>query len=136
MKNAALVGIAYILAPFLGPTLGPLIGAYVIHQYEDWRWVVWVVLCIMAPVGVALLFMKETSKSRILHLRVKTRGGHVEEKKPAEVASTITKAVLRPLHMCIIEVGSPSSWLRSSSKFTLYSRYPSFWVFTPRTALP
>lgn len=104
MKNAALVGIAYILAPFLGPTLGPLIGAYVIHQYNDWRWVVWVVLCILAPVGVAMLFMKETSKSRILYLRAKKRGAHIVEKDFDQVASTIGRAMLRPLHMCTMEV--------------------------------
>lgn len=98
------MGVVYILAPFMGPTLGPLIGAYVIQQYTDWRWVVWVVLCIMAPVGVALLFMKETSKSRIHHLRAIKRGGHVEKRSSAETAREIGKAMLRPLHMCMVEV--------------------------------
>lgn len=108
--DAGRVTVSYIIAPFLGPTLGPLIGAYCIAQYDnDWRWAIWAVLCILAPVGVSLVFMKETSKKQILAARAKARG----EGKP--VVSTVSKsararevgaAMLRPLHMCAVEVSN------------------------------
>lgn len=105
MKDAGKVSVAYILAPFLGPTLGPLIGAYILHQYHNkWQWVVWVILCILAPVGIAIAFMKETSKDRILYLRAKKRGLIIHKESLSDTAKKIGKGLLRPLHMCVFEV--------------------------------
>ncbi|KAK3985092.1 polyamine transporter 4 [Cladorrhinum sp. PSN332] len=106
MKSAGRVGIFYILAPFLGPTLGPLIGAYILGQHNnDWKWSIWVILCILAPLTPGFLMMKETSKDIILQQRAKKRGTADFEKHESfgiELGK-IGRAVLRPLHMCAIE---------------------------------
>ncbi|MCJ1351239.1 MAG: hypothetical protein MMC33_001222 [Icmadophila ericetorum] len=103
-KDAGRVGLSYILAPFLGPTLGPLIGAYVIAEYgNDWKFAIWVVLIILAPVGLAIAFMQETSKSRILYLRAKRLGSHLNAESKSVVMKKIGKAMLKPLHMCLFE---------------------------------
>ncbi|KAI2601820.1 MFS general substrate transporter [Hypoxylon sp. NC1633] len=103
-RDAGRVGVPYILAPFLGPSLGPLIGAYVLEQYnDDWRWSIWVLLCILAPVALTLPMMKETSKSRILYLRYKKRGYTSLNMTAASQTKTIQRGLLRPLHMAVSE---------------------------------
>jgi MFS family permease len=105
LANAGRFGVLYILAPFLGPTIGPLIGAYIIGQYNnDWKYAVWVVLFILAPISVSILFMKETSKKRILSLRAKRRGTMLSHVESSISWESIGKAMLRPLHMCFLEV--------------------------------
>jgi MFS family permease len=104
-RDAGRVGVPYILAPFLGPSLGPLIGAYVLDQYEqNWKWSIWVVLCILAPAALTLPFMRESSKSRILYLRHKrSRHGPIEMTTASRMR-TIKLGLLRPLHMAVFEV--------------------------------
>ncbi|KAE9366894.1 putative polyamine transporter 4 [Stipitochalara longipes BDJ] len=96
----------FILSPFLGPSLGPLIGAYTISEYNnDWRYAMWVIMIIAAPIAVASLFMKETSPKRILFLRQKKLG----IQPPHQAGDTrillrkLREAFLRPLHMMLIE---------------------------------
>lgn len=104
-KDAGRVGVPYILAPFLGPSLGPLIGAYALEQYgNDWRWSIWVVLCILAPVALTLPLMKETSKNRILYLRHKKHGHGSLGMTASSRIKTIQRGLLRPLHMAVFEV--------------------------------
>ena len=104
-KDAGRVGLSYILAPFLGPTLGPLIGSYVVAEYgNEWKFAVWVDLMILAPVGFAIVFMQETSKSRILYLRAKRHGRNLSTDSNSVMMKKIGKAMLKPLHMCIFEV--------------------------------
>jgi MFS family permease len=105
-RDSGLAGLTYILAPFLGPTIGPLVGAYIVDQYDNnWKFSIWVILFIAAPVAVAILLMKETSKARIQYLKAKKRGENIVTEKPeVSVASAIGKAMLRPLHMCLLEV--------------------------------
>ena len=93
------------MAPFLGPTLGPLVGAYIIAQYDNnWKYAIWVILMICAPVAVAILFMQETSKSRILYLKAKNSGRVLSVENNVPVWKKIGEAILRPLHMCFLEV--------------------------------
>ncbi|TVY39814.1 Polyamine transporter [Lachnellula subtilissima] len=96
----------FILSPFLGPSLGPLIGAYIIAEYnENWRFSLWVIMFIAAPILVASLFMQETYKPRILYLRHKARG----EKIPHKTGDTrlllrkLRTAFLRPINMMLFE---------------------------------
>lgn len=105
-QNAGRVALTYILAPFLGPSLGPLIGAYIIAQYDyDWKYSIWVILILCAPVGLAICFMQETSKKRILYLRAKKRGEQsIAEQSQAPKLTKVKEAMLRPLHMCLFEV--------------------------------
>jgi len=54
-----------------------------------------------------MVFMKETSKSRILYLRAKKCGDQTfVEKDEVPVLKQIWRAILRPLHMCLFEVCS------------------------------
>ncbi|KAK0641737.1 putative polyamine transporter 4 [Cercophora newfieldiana] len=111
-QQAGRVAVGYILAPFLGPSVGPLIGAYALAQYgNDWKWAVWVVLCILAPVGVAILFMEETSKRVILERRARKVG----------------KAMLRPLYMCAVEPLSLLLGLYTSYSFAMVFSF--FWSY-------
>ena len=105
-KDAGRVGLSYILAPFLGPTLGPLIGAYIISEYDnDWKYGIWVILMILAPIGVAILFMQETSRSRILELQAKKLGSQVSPPAKGPAAwRKIAVSMLKPLRMCLFEV--------------------------------
>lgn len=65
-KAGGLARLLFICGPFLGPSLGPLAGAYAMHEYDgDRRWTQWVVALICAPTWILILFMKETSDSRI-----------------------------------------------------------------------
>jgi MFS family permease len=99
----------FIMSPFLGPTLGPIIGAYIIKEYHnDWRYSIWVVMMIAAPVAVAAAFMQETFKPRILYLRQKKRGVDTLLKdgdtKFRLVIRKLGEGFYRPLHMVSIEV--------------------------------
>ncbi|KAL6791122.1 major facilitator superfamily domain-containing protein [Trichoderma sp. SZMC 28013] len=65
-KAGAMVSLLFICGPFFGPSLGPLVGAYIMDEYDgDWRWTQWVVALIGAPIWILILFMKETSDSRV-----------------------------------------------------------------------
>lgn len=97
----------FIMAPFLGPALGPLTGAYIISEYHNnWRYSMWVIMMIAAPVPIMALFMSETSHSRILYLRQKKQGVKV----PHQTGDTrlllrkLQAAFIRPLHMMFVEV--------------------------------
>jgi MFS family permease len=99
----------FILSPFLGPTLGPIIGAYIINEYHnDWRYSIWVVMIIAAPVAVAAAFMQETFKPRILYLRQNKPGVETPLKasdtKFRLVIRKLSEGLYRPLHMVSIEV--------------------------------
>ncbi|KAH8598082.1 putative polyamine transporter 4 [Bisporella sp. PMI_857] len=96
----------YIMAPFLGPALGPLTGAYVIDQYHNnWRYSMWVIMMIAAPIAIMALFMKETSASRILYLRAKKAGLTQAHAKGDThlLLSKLRTALLRPFHMMFVE---------------------------------
>lgn len=104
-KYRGKAALSFIMAPFLGPSLGPLIGAYIISEYHDWRFSMWVVLFIAAPIAVASVFMQETLESRILYLREKKRGSKVEHQSGDTrlLVRKLAKAFTVPLHMMLIE---------------------------------
>jgi MFS family permease len=96
----------YIMAPFLGPALGPLTGAYIISEYHnDWRWSMWVVMIIAAPIALMALFMSETASFRILYLRQKKAGKKVAHQSgdTAILLHKLRIAFTRPLHMMFVE---------------------------------
>lgn len=94
------------MAPFLGPVLGPTVGAYIISEYDNWRFSMWVVLFIAAPIGIASLFMKETLETRILYLREKKKGVKIihQTGDTRLLARKLFKAFIVPLHMMFVEV--------------------------------
>ncbi|KAH8816576.1 putative polyamine transporter 4 [Xylogone sp. PMI_703] len=96
----------FIISPFLGPVLGPLTGAYIIDQYDNnWRYSQWVIMMIAAPITIMTYCMKETSKSRILHLRNIKRGFNVKAQSGglSVALSKLKTATTRPLIMLTLE---------------------------------
>lgn len=105
-KSSGKAALGFVMAPFLGPALGPLTGAYIISEYNDnWRWSMWVVMIIGAPIFVISLFMKETSKTRILRLREKKVGGKIphQEGDTRLLLQNLKQGFVRPIHMMFIE---------------------------------
>ncbi|RKF64426.1 Polyamine transporter 4 [Erysiphe neolycopersici] len=98
--------LAFIMAPFLGPCLGPLIGAVIIkNRNYNWRWSMWIVLLIAIPVAIASLFLKETSKSRILYKKARlTVEKEVHKKGDMRLfLRKLRQALFRPCHMMLFE---------------------------------
>jgi len=96
----------YVMSPFLGPALGPLTGAYIIAEYHnDWRFSMWIILIIAAPIGVASCFMSETSKNRILYLRELKRTGKASYQRGDKrlLLRKLRQNFTRPLHMMFVE---------------------------------
>jgi MFS family permease len=96
----------YILSPFLGPALGPLTGAYIISQYDNnWRWSMWVIIIIAAPMILLSLLMQETSKHRILTLRKAAAGEKLihQSGDTARIIRSLRVAIMRPLDMMVRE---------------------------------
>lgn len=98
--------LAFIMAPFLGPCLGPLIGAYILkNRNYDWRWSMWIVLLIAAPVASASIFLQETSKSRILYKKARlTVERQAYQKGDLRLFfRKLRQALFRPCHMMLFE---------------------------------
>ncbi|OIW32633.1 MFS general substrate transporter [Coniochaeta ligniaria NRRL 30616] len=119
-KAGAMASLLFICGPFFGPSLGPLVGAYIMHDHHgDWRWTQWVVALIGAPTWVLILFMKETSDSRVVQAATKRSGrfGTV-----SLVLSTLNAAVFRSMAMLTTEAIAFS--------LTLYTGYAYAVVFS------
>ncbi|QGA18471.1 hypothetical protein EYB26_006156 [Talaromyces marneffei] len=118
-KAGNLARLLFICGPFLGPSLGPLVGAYVMHKYHgDWRWTQWVIALIGAPTCIVILFMKETSDTRIEHDR--KYSGHFGTVKLA--FSTLNAAVSRSMRILTTEAIALS--------ITLYTGYAYAVIFS------
>ncbi|RDW67627.1 hypothetical protein BP6252_09023 [Coleophoma cylindrospora] len=105
-KHGGRAALFFILAPFLGPSLGPLTGAYIIHQYHNnWRFSLWLVLFIGAPLAVAAAFMQETSEARILELKGKARSSKSSRQAGGSrlLLQKLRIAIVRPLEMMFLE---------------------------------
>ena len=116
-KESGTAGLFFILGPFLGPTLGPLAGAYILNDHDaDWRWPLYLVVLIGAPVWVASLFMSETSAA--------WRSRHANpgaEKTSFTARDFARRAILRPSRMLFLDP--------ITSSLTVYSAYAYAMVF-------
>ncbi|KAG9249060.1 putative polyamine transporter 4 [Calycina marina] len=105
-SEAGRAALFYTIAPFLGPTLGPLTGAYIIDQYHnDWRYTIYVIMIIAAPIAFMACFMKETSGSRVLYLRSKNSMdtvAHIEDDTMLLICK-LKASLLRPVQMMFLE---------------------------------
>lgn len=86
-------------------------GAYIVNDFDngsDWRYSQWVLFIIAAPIVIAVPFMKETSKMRILFLRNKKRGIKVPTQKTSArvVLQKLYTAGRRPIDMMILEAST------------------------------
>ncbi|KAK4062661.1 uncharacterized protein Triagg1_9779 [Trichoderma aggressivum f. europaeum] len=118
-KAGAMVSLLFICGPFFGPSLGPLVGAYIMDEYHgDWRWTQWVVALIGAPIWILILFMKETSDSR-----VQVTANHSGRFSTVRLALSMLKAaVFRSMAMLTTEAIAFS--------LTLYTGYAYAVVFS------
>jgi MFS family permease len=119
---------------FLGPSLGPLIGGYTMQFHNDWRWIMWVMIMIAAPVGLAALPSRETSKKIILAKRAKQRGEQGPPKPPvgATIKLLLVVTLVRPLKMLIVEP-IVASWALYHSfvfgvLFAFFDSYPYVFI--------
>ncbi|KAI9690933.1 MAG: hypothetical protein M1822_008553 [Bathelium mastoideum] len=119
---------------FLGPSLGPLIGGYTMQFHNNWRWIMWVMILIAAPVGLAAIPARETYKKIILAKRAKARGEPAPPKPPvaATLKLLLVVTLVRPLKMLVVEP-IVASWALYHSfvfgvLFAFFDSYPL--VFT------
>jgi MFS family permease len=103
-KSGGTASLFFILGPFLGPTLGPLAGAYVMHDRgNDWRWTMWLLLIVGAPIWIGAIIMNETS-----HTILSRKYGYVKD-LPSEkalfaaAAEKIFIGIKRPTRMLCTE---------------------------------
>ena len=69
---------------------------------NDWRWSMWVVLAVAAPIYVAGVFMKETSKKKILKSRQQLLS--YDGKSPGmSVGTLVWISITRTIHMLLTE---------------------------------
>ncbi|ERS97529.1 hypothetical protein HMPREF1624_05698 [Sporothrix schenckii ATCC 58251] len=121
-KARGLATLLFIYGPFMGPSMGPLAGAYIMHEHGgDWRWTQWLIALIGAPIFVLILFMKETSTTRV------QGGGHNNKKKSwlgvaGQAVSLLQAAVVRSTTMLTTEAIAFS--------ITLYTGYAYAVVFS------
>ena len=114
----------------MGPVLGPVAGVYIIAEYNNnWRFALWMIVFIAAPIAVLSFFLKETYKLQILKDRACSRG-HPQPllTNRADAARRIIRvAFTRPVHMLLTEplVGFLTSYM-SFSYIVLVSFFGSF----------
>jgi MFS family permease len=65
-RGGGLAAVLITQMGFSGASIAPLVGGYIIQTRDDWRWTMWAVLMMTAPLLVAALCSKETSKKQIL----------------------------------------------------------------------
>ncbi|KAI4852304.1 putative MFS polyamine transporter [Aureobasidium sp. EXF-8845] len=103
-KSGGTASLFFILGPFLGPTLGPLAGAYIMHdRNNDWRWTMWLLLIVGAPVWIGAIIMNETS-----HTILMQRYGHmtIQSSDKGLIAAAMEKVFIgikRPTKMLCTE---------------------------------
>jgi MFS family permease len=103
-KSGGTASLFFILGPFLGPTLGPLAGAYIMHdRNNDWRWTMWLLLIVGAPIWIGAIIMNETS-----HTILMQRYGHViiqpsEKRLIAAAVEKVFIGIKRPTKMLCTE---------------------------------
>ncbi|THV71743.1 putative MFS polyamine transporter [Aureobasidium pullulans] len=103
-KSGGTASLFFILGPFLGPTLGPLAGAYILHdRNDDWRWTMWLLMIVGAPIWIGSIIMSETS-----HTILTQRYGYVQELASgkglfAAAAEKVLIGIKRPTKMLCTE---------------------------------
>lgn len=103
-KSGGTASLFFILGPFLGPTLGPLAGAYILHdRKDDWRWTMWLLMIVGAPIWIGSIIMSETS-----HTILTQRYGYVQELASgkglfAAAAEKVLIGIKRPTKMLCTE---------------------------------
>ncbi|TDZ28860.1 Polyamine transporter 4 [Colletotrichum spinosum] len=120
LGGGAGASLLFILGPFLGPTLGPLAGAYVLaDRGGDWRWTQYVLIILGAPLWVATLSMRETSKAWILR---KESGDH-QKITFSRIAALAKGAVMRPTKMLFTEIIVSSLAVYSAFAYAMIFSY-------------
>ncbi|KAJ0371578.1 hypothetical protein COL26b_009563 [Colletotrichum chrysophilum] len=120
LGGGAGASLLFILGPFLGPTLGPLAGAYVLqNRGGDWRWTQYVLLMVGAPIWVASLLMRETSKAWILRREM----GEHQDITLSRLGTLAKGAVMRPTKMLFTEIIVSSLAIYSAFAYAMIFSY-------------
>jgi MFS family permease len=128
-KAGGTVALFFILGPFLGPVLGPLAGTYILESHEnDWRWTQWLILMVGAPILLATLFMKETSRIHILRHEGHREVDASKESAAVLVFAKVKLAIFRAVKMLVTDVVVFS--------LTLYTAYAYALTFSYFASIP
>lgn len=126
-KSGGTASLFFILGPFLGPTLGPLAGAYIMYyRDDDWRWTMWLLLIVGAPIWIGAILMNETS-----HTILSQRYGHVKVQPSGKglFATAVEKVMIgikRPTKMlCTEPIVIALSLYTAFSYATIFSYFGS-----------
>lgn len=125
--------IFYIGAIFCGPAFGPLFAAYAIPL--DWRWPLWEMSIMVAPLLVCCALLPETSGDKILYLRAKrlreqtgnNRYRSQMELAKLEVMAIFNDAIIKPFEIAFLDPAIMFSCLYVA---LLYAIYYSFFAST------
>ncbi|KAF5521393.1 Polyamine transporter 4 [Colletotrichum aenigma] len=120
LGGGAGASLLFILGPFLGPALAPLAGAYVLQDHGgDWRWTQYVLLMVGAPIWVASLLMRETSKAWILRREMRKH----QDITLFRLATLAKGAVMRPTKMLFTEIIVSSLAIYSAFAYAMIFSY-------------
>ncbi|ETS84329.1 hypothetical protein PFICI_02354 [Pestalotiopsis fici W106-1] len=95
--GGGLAAVLVVQMGFSGASIAPLVGGYIIQTRNDWRWTMWAVLIMTAPLLAAVVCSKETSKKQILKHETKPEG------LPDRQRLQLRLILLRPMMMLFME---------------------------------
>jgi len=105
-KGGGLAAVCVTITPYMGPVLGPVAGAYIIAEYNNnWRYALWMVVFLAAPIAVLSFFLKETYKPKILRDRAMQRGesAQLAPNKALAIRHVLHVAFTRPMKLLLTE---------------------------------
>jgi hypothetical protein len=104
--SGALAACIATLTPLTGPVLGPVAATYLIaDRHDDWRYGLWVILFVGAPIVILSFFLRESYEPQILKKRAQRRGIAVQARRAGKEAAmhVLHIAFTRPVHMLLTE---------------------------------
>ena len=124
----------WIAAMYCGPAIGPLLPAYAIS--EDWRWALWEIVIMAAPVLLILPFLPETSPTKVILQRArrirKTTGDKSylapSELKPMHLGTVFKEALMKPGEITVKDPAIAFACIYGS---IVYATYYSFFEAFP-----
>ena len=124
----------WIAAAYCGPALGPLMAGYVV-PIKGWRWAMWEMVWLSAPVVVLLWLLPETYAPAIKARNQKRAHTDVEkatrlgQTSSAAMAKSLKNALVKPIQICVQDPAVAVSNIYTSF---IYSTYYTFFDALPR----
>lgn len=124
----------WIAAAYCGPALGPLMAGYVV-PIKGWRWAMWEIVWLAAPVVVLLWLLPETHAPTI-KARIQQRSNENPEKartlhrkSSTDMVLSLKNALVKPIQICIQD---PAVAVANVYTSFIYSTYYTFFDAVPR----